>query len=383
MREETRPRREALASATTPPGWVYTDADWYARERELVFFARWACVAREEQVGRAGQRPPGGPGRRVAPPDPGPRGRAARLLQRVPAPGDAARGRLGQGPPRHPLPLPRVGLRPRRHAPRHAQRASAEDFDHACYPLWSVAVDTSAGFVFVNLAADPLPLEAALADDPEQPLAFARFRTEDLRIGATIEYEVAANWKIVDRELQRVPALPHGASRAGFRGPGVRPGRHPRAGGLQRHGARPRSHRLLPSAAIPDSRSCPVWARRTAAPTTASPCSRRCSSTTCPTTRCPTSVLPLGPGRTRVVERLPLPPEDHRAARFRPGAGGRPVGHGEPPGLGALRARAARGRLARRLRAASTPARIGWSTSSPSATGSGWASLRGTPCAEA
>src|SRR6516162_2812221 len=54
VREETQPRREALASVTTPPGWVYTDPDWYARERELVFFTRWAAVAREEQVAEPG-----------------------------------------------------------------------------------------------------------------------------------------------------------------------------------------------------------------------------------------------------------------------------------------------------------------------------------------
>ena len=197
MREETRPRSEALASATTPPGWVYTDADWYARERELVFFARWACVAREEQVAEPGSvhlvdlagesllltRDLGGElhafynvcrhrGTRLVDAS-GTVRRAIRCPYHAWAYG--LDGTLLGTPNVHP----------------------AEDFDHACYPLWSVAVDTSAGFVFVNLAVDPPPLRSALADDPEQPLAFARFGTEDLRIGATIEYEVAANWKII------------------------------------------------------------------------------------------------------------------------------------------------------------------------------------------
>ncbi|MBI3648259.1 MAG: aromatic ring-hydroxylating dioxygenase subunit alpha [Actinobacteria bacterium] len=72
-----------------------------------------------------------------------------------------------------------------------------EHFDRARYPLHGFAVDSYAGFLFVNLAREPRPLMAALTDGAESITAFERFRMDELRVGVRIDYEVAANWKIV------------------------------------------------------------------------------------------------------------------------------------------------------------------------------------------
>ncbi len=73
-----------------------------------------------------------------------------------------------------------------------------ERFDRSCYPLYDVAVDQYAGFVFVNLAkGEPRPLMEALTDGAETITAFERYRLDELRIGVRLVYEVAANWKII------------------------------------------------------------------------------------------------------------------------------------------------------------------------------------------
>jgi Rieske 2Fe-2S family protein len=72
-----------------------------------------------------------------------------------------------------------------------------ETFDRSAFPLHQVAVDSYAGFLFVNLAREPRPLMEALTDGAESITAFERFKMDELRVGVRIVYEVAANWKIV------------------------------------------------------------------------------------------------------------------------------------------------------------------------------------------
>jgi Rieske 2Fe-2S family protein len=72
--------------------------------------------------------------------------------------------------------------------------ADVAGFDPTRFPLHRVAVATCGGFVFVNFSADAAPLVEgvpALAD------RFARRDTSTLRSVRTIEYEIAANWKLV------------------------------------------------------------------------------------------------------------------------------------------------------------------------------------------
>jgi glycine betaine catabolism A len=72
-----------------------------------------------------------------------------------------------------------------------------EHFDRSEHPLHGFSVEEYAGFVFVNLSANPKPLMEALTDGAESITTFERFKMDELRIGVRIVYEVEANWKIV------------------------------------------------------------------------------------------------------------------------------------------------------------------------------------------
>ena len=72
-----------------------------------------------------------------------------------------------------------------------------ERFDRAEHPLYDIAVDHYAGFLFLNMARDPRPLIEALTDGAESITVFERFKLDELRVGVRLVYEVAANWKIV------------------------------------------------------------------------------------------------------------------------------------------------------------------------------------------
>ena len=72
-----------------------------------------------------------------------------------------------------------------------------EYFDRAQHPLYDIAVDQYAGFLFVNLAREPRPLIEALTDGAESITVFDRFKMDELRAGVRLVYEVKANWKIV------------------------------------------------------------------------------------------------------------------------------------------------------------------------------------------
>jgi Rieske 2Fe-2S family protein len=73
--------------------------------------------------------------------------------------------------------------------------AAVTGFDKRDYHLHPVGVATWGGFVFVHLT----PAEAAGLDAPMAALTerVARYSLANLRIGATVRYQVAANWKII------------------------------------------------------------------------------------------------------------------------------------------------------------------------------------------
>jgi glycine betaine catabolism A len=62
------------------------------------------------------------------------------------------------------------------------------------YPLHQAALDVWDGHIFLNMAQDPVPLAQQLAGLDER---FHRWGMDDLRIGARIVYDVAANWKLI------------------------------------------------------------------------------------------------------------------------------------------------------------------------------------------
>ncbi len=74
-----------------------------------------------------------------------------------------------------------------------------EHFDRSDHPLYDIAVDTYAGFLFVNMTTGG-PKETlleSLTDGAETITAFERFKMDELRIGVRLTYEVKANWKII------------------------------------------------------------------------------------------------------------------------------------------------------------------------------------------
>ncbi len=76
-----------------------------------------------------------------------------------------------------------------------APHLSGSDFHKQEFHLYPVGIDTWGGFVFLNLTpSEAQPLAAQLKGIPER---LQRYPLAQLRIGATIRYEVAANWKII------------------------------------------------------------------------------------------------------------------------------------------------------------------------------------------
>ncbi|MEP6476224.1 MAG: aromatic ring-hydroxylating dioxygenase subunit alpha [Actinomycetota bacterium] len=73
-----------------------------------------------------------------------------------------------------------------------------EYFDRSAFPLHPVHVDSYAGFLFVNMSAEPRrTMMEALTQGAETITAFERFKMEELRVGVRLVYEVEANWKII------------------------------------------------------------------------------------------------------------------------------------------------------------------------------------------
>ena len=67
--------------------------------------------------------------------------------------------------------------------------------DPACFALTPVAVDTWGGFVFVHLTPEQArPLEESVA---RADATLANYGLDDLAVGATYTYEVAANYKVI------------------------------------------------------------------------------------------------------------------------------------------------------------------------------------------
>ena len=68
-------------------------------------------------------------------------------------------------------------------------------FDKQEYRLYPVGVETWGGFVFLHLTpAEAKPIAVQLGEIPPR---LQRYPLADLRIGATIRYQVHANWKII------------------------------------------------------------------------------------------------------------------------------------------------------------------------------------------
>src|SRR2546427_348525 len=179
----------------TLPGRYYTLAEIYAEEQERIFTARWICVGRAAEIPAAGDyvlRTIAGESVIVV------RGRdgALRAFYNV----CRHRGtRLCEEP--------RGRFSETIQCPYHAwtytidgqligapHMSEVQGFDKRDYPLHAVALETWEGFVFLNLAGAPEPFAQAFA-----PVAgrFSRFNLSALTAARRVDYDVAANWKLI------------------------------------------------------------------------------------------------------------------------------------------------------------------------------------------
>lgn len=184
--------RRPFGQARTLPGLLYWDEDTFRQEQDQIFSSMWLCVGREEDIAEPGDFFTWQQGRErilvlrdkqcqvnaffnVC------RHRGARLVQeasgcglhRITCPYHAwtyaSDGRL--------LSAPEMG----------------EAFQREDFPLLPAPCGTHGGFIFINLDQQAEPLARYLAELPD----LERYRTDQLRRGARVEYEIRANWKLV------------------------------------------------------------------------------------------------------------------------------------------------------------------------------------------
>ena len=201
------PARIGGLEPTLPSSW-YASERVFALEKERIFCRDWLCVARAEELSVPGEwrvldvlgeslllvRNRGGELRafyNVC------RHRGTRLCRNpveaeasphAALPGGIAGGRITC--PYHQwsydfdgrlVTAPHLGSEP--------------GFDKTQFSLYPAAVGCWGGFVFLNLTpAAAAPLPAQLGGIPER---LRRYPLEELRIGHTIRYQVAANWKVL------------------------------------------------------------------------------------------------------------------------------------------------------------------------------------------
>ena len=190
--------RQPVDHARLLPPRVFHDPQIFAYEEESWFGRTWLCVGREADVLEAGTYLLAAAAGEsvVVVRDHGGRLRAFSNVCRhrgstlVDPPPDGSAGRLVRLQcPYHAWVYDLDGSL--RRAPHTDELA---DFDLADNGLLPVALDTWAGFIFINLDADAQPLADYLDD---LPAATAAYGMADLRRARRIEYDVAANWKVI------------------------------------------------------------------------------------------------------------------------------------------------------------------------------------------
>jgi Rieske 2Fe-2S family protein len=191
---------------TLPSSWYYSDRI-HALEKERIFCREWVCVAREEELPTSGNyrilevvgesiilvRNRQGQLRafyNVC------RHRGARLCRTDESapPGMAVQGGVIAGRsilcPYHQWSYDLDG-----HLVAAPHLANVPGFDKSAISLYPVAVECWGGFVFVNLTpGEAKPFTAQLGGIPERT---QRYPLAALRVGHSITYEVAANWKAI------------------------------------------------------------------------------------------------------------------------------------------------------------------------------------------
>ena len=195
MREFRKTTESYRQGARTLAGRYYNDPAVLAEELEKVFARRWICVGREASLAAPGDyllADVAGESLIVTRDKAGLlhafynvcRHRGTRICE-------ASQGRFA-GTIQCPYHAWTYGLDGQLIGAPHMNEVAG--FEKREHPLHEASLGTWEGFVFVNLAADPVPLERAIS-----PLAgrFARYHLASLRTVRRIEYDVRANWKLI------------------------------------------------------------------------------------------------------------------------------------------------------------------------------------------
>lgn len=184
-----------VRGASTLPGNYYTAEDVFQREVERIFYERWLCVGREEQIPNPGDYFVQGVGRESLIIVRGQDGQVRAFYNVCRHRGTrmctTASGHFPQSI-QCPYHAWTYGLDGRLIGAPHMNEV--EGFDKGQYPLYTAAMATWEGFLFVNLSRQPEPFEQAFA-----PLIgkFSQWQIAKLRSARRIEYDVAANWKLL------------------------------------------------------------------------------------------------------------------------------------------------------------------------------------------
>jgi len=191
---------------TLPSSWYYDEAV-YRRERERIFYREWFCAGREEELPAPGDHKvmdiAGESILVLRNRDASLRAfynvcrhRGARLCRTddAPTPGMAVRGGVIAGRsiicPYHQWSYDLDG---QLIAAPHM--SGLPGFDKGAIKLYPVGVECWGGFMFLHLTpAEAQPLSVQLGAIPAR---VERYPLAQLRIGKTLRYEVAANWKAI------------------------------------------------------------------------------------------------------------------------------------------------------------------------------------------
>jgi Rieske 2Fe-2S family protein len=185
----------AIDGARTLPRRYYVDPGILAEEHERIFTRRWLCVGREDRLTN--------PGDYFLQPV----GNESIIVLRDRAGGLRAYYNVCRHRGTRLCEQPNGRLPETIQCPYHAWTYSLdgrligapssndiEGFNKADYPLYTVAVESWEGFLFINLADEPEPFTRAY----ERLLGrFSRFNLGNLAVARTIEYDVRANWKLL------------------------------------------------------------------------------------------------------------------------------------------------------------------------------------------
>jgi Rieske 2Fe-2S family protein len=192
---EAKPRSPMPPDGRTLPARYYTDPEIFRRDLERLYFSRWVCVGRAEDVGGPGDfvlRDLGGESIIVVRDRTG----IARAFYNV----CRHRGtRLctspaGRFPDRIQCPYHAWTYALDGHLLAAPHMDDVPHFRKDEYPLHAVATAIWDGHVFINLAEHPPPLDSQLG-----PLVgrFRPWRMGELRRWRHLDYDVFANWKLI------------------------------------------------------------------------------------------------------------------------------------------------------------------------------------------